>query len=458
MGLTVRCTRSIGTTRISATAPIRRSIRRRSGGSTRSATTRTAGTRSISASCPRSKLVELQLTCNDWYVRHARRILQERGPDAEGARRPQAHPADNPDVTRKLRALWALHVTGGLTESDLQPLLAHESEYLRSWAVLPPRRGQESVRCHRCANSRGWRAQDQSPLVRLYLASALQRVPVDKRWDVLAGLYANDDDATDQNLPLMVWYAAEPVVELDMSRALTRRPIRSCRGSSRSPCSASRRSARRTRCGLTDRLGRTDDGAPRQKELLSGNSASIVNTHRLRHASHEHTGHRRSPRAAVRLLSSCVGRSTPDRAEERHTFKRIQLSDQFWSEGANAGDLNNDGMKDVISGPVVVGGAGLHEAPRVLSGPDDVPVEARPDDDRHRAGLRRRARPGEQVLRQLLRVGARLQQGRLERHPDRRVSRARTHRGSRIRRARTRTGRGTRCSVRPTTSLRRSPT
>jgi len=38
-------------------------------------------------------------------------------------------------------------------------------------------------------------------------------------------------------------------------------------------------------------------------------------------------------------------------AQELHTFKRIQLSDQFWSEGANVGDLNNDGVKDVISGP-----------------------------------------------------------------------------------------------------------
>jgi hypothetical protein len=38
-------------------------------------------------------------------------------------------------------------------------------------------------------------------------------------------------------------------------------------------------------------------------------------------------------------------------AAERHTFKRIQLSDQFWSEGAHAGDLNNDGIKDIISGP-----------------------------------------------------------------------------------------------------------
>jgi hypothetical protein len=38
-------------------------------------------------------------------------------------------------------------------------------------------------------------------------------------------------------------------------------------------------------------------------------------------------------------------------AEELHTFKRIQLSDQFWCEGASFGDLNNDGVNDIISGP-----------------------------------------------------------------------------------------------------------
>ena len=34
-----------------------------------------------------------------------------------------------------------------------------------------------------------------------------------------------------------------------------------------------------------------------------------------------------------------------------HTFKKIQLSDQFWSEGANFGDFNKDGVMDVVSGP-----------------------------------------------------------------------------------------------------------
>ena len=38
-------------------------------------------------------------------------------------------------------------------------------------------------------------------------------------------------------------------------------------------------------------------------------------------------------------------------AEELHTFRRIQLSDQFWAEGANFGDLNRDGINDVVAGP-----------------------------------------------------------------------------------------------------------
>jgi hypothetical protein len=53
------------------------------------------------------------------------------------------------------------------------------------------------------------------------------------------------------------------------------------------------------------------------------------------------------------LLAVTVASAVPATAAEYelHTFKRIQLSDQFWSEGANFGDLNNDGKNDLISGP-----------------------------------------------------------------------------------------------------------
>ena len=52
--------------------------------------------------------------------------------------------------------------------------------------------------------------------------------------------------------------------------------------------------------------------------------------------------------AAVLSVPLCAGA-----ADELtlHTFKKVQLSDQFWSEGANLGDFNKDGKMDVVSGP-----------------------------------------------------------------------------------------------------------
>jgi hypothetical protein len=55
-------------------------------------------------------------------------------------------------------------------------------------------------------------------------------------------------------------------------------------------------------------------------------------------------------KAALTLLIA-MSISRPAIGEELHTFTRIQLSDQFWSEGASFGDLNNDGVNDIVSGP-----------------------------------------------------------------------------------------------------------
>ena len=62
--------------------------------------------------------------------------------------------------------------------------------------------------------------EDKSPLVRLYLASALQRLSVKQRVPVLKGLLGHAEDADDQNLPLMYWYAAEAVVAADKVAAV----------------------------------------------------------------------------------------------------------------------------------------------------------------------------------------------------------------------------------------------
>jgi len=48
----------------------------------------------------------------------------------------------------------------------------------------------------------------------------LQRLPLDKRSEILSGLVAHAEDATDHNLPLMYWYAAEPVASQSPARAV----------------------------------------------------------------------------------------------------------------------------------------------------------------------------------------------------------------------------------------------
>ncbi len=165
------------------------------------------------------ELVQYQLHPNEWYVRQARQILQERGSDPQVHRELKAILAKNPDVTRQLRALWALHVTKGLTEKEMAALLAHQNEYVRGWAVqllaedkkVSPATLQRFVEMARL---------DPSPSVRLYLASAMGRLDPAQRWDVVDALLQKTEDATDPNLPLMAWYATEPLAALDADRAL----------------------------------------------------------------------------------------------------------------------------------------------------------------------------------------------------------------------------------------------
>lgn len=53
----------------------------------------------------------------------------------------------------------------------------------------------------------------------------------------------------------------------------------------------------------------------------------------------------------VSALALVTGLSAAAQDYRLHTFKRLQLSDQFWCEGANFADFNRDGVNDIVSGP-----------------------------------------------------------------------------------------------------------
>lgn len=171
------------------------------------------------------ELAELVLHPNDWFVRHSRRLLQERfaaGKLAPAARARLEQIATSDEVdTRILRAAWALHVTGGVSDTLTQTLLTHKSPYVRNWAIRLKMENKESSTEVAWITTLGkLAAGDDSPVVRQAIASAANRLPLESRWTILEGLCSHAVDADDHNLPLLYWYVAEPLADLDPTRAL----------------------------------------------------------------------------------------------------------------------------------------------------------------------------------------------------------------------------------------------
>ena len=171
-----------------------------------------------------AELAALQTSPSDWHARRARVILQARaaagrlGADAALRLRELFDGSGNAD--HRLRAMWALHVIGTWTPDDLQGLLRDRDEYVRAWAVqfltedgMPPAPVLDTFTV--------LARDDRSPVVRLYLASALQRLDMGARWPIASALMARAEDAADHNLPKILWIGVEPLVTADMTLALS---------------------------------------------------------------------------------------------------------------------------------------------------------------------------------------------------------------------------------------------
>jgi hypothetical protein len=152
-------------------------------------------------------LARMQLHANEWYVRTARRLLQERA--AAGHDLTLAHAtlrqilARNTDVARQLRAVWALHATGGLDAKATLALCDHPSEHIRAWGVRLLCDG-DTPDVAAMTKLAELARLDPSPKVRLSLASAVRRLPLAERWKIVQPLASHKEDATDRVLPLTI--------------------------------------------------------------------------------------------------------------------------------------------------------------------------------------------------------------------------------------------------------------
>jgi putative membrane-bound dehydrogenase-like protein len=168
-------------------------------------------------------LVQMQTGTNEWFVRHARMVLHARALRDNGLQQPTRdallkmfESSDNP--IHRLRVMWMLHQCGHSNEAMLLKATTDPDESLRAWAIqlLAEDKHPSPAALGKFVKL----AQtDESPLVRLYLASAAQRIPLDQRWPILEPLVSRSEDTNDQNLPLIYWYALEPVVGADPKSA-----------------------------------------------------------------------------------------------------------------------------------------------------------------------------------------------------------------------------------------------
>ncbi|MEB2775102.1 PVC-type heme-binding CxxCH protein [Algoriphagus sp. D3-2-R+10] len=165
------------------------------------------------------ELANYQTHSNEWYARQARTILQERGATPEAVAVLREILTDDPQTTNRLRALWTLHVTNRLSADDLSKLMSDSDEYIRSWAIQLEVE-DKMVSAETLTQFAIMAKNDKSALVRLYLTSAMLRLEPELRWEVMEALVQRTEDLEDHNMPLMLWYALEPLADLDADRAL----------------------------------------------------------------------------------------------------------------------------------------------------------------------------------------------------------------------------------------------
>ena len=168
---------------------------------------------------PPTVLLPLLFDSNEWLARHARQELADRraaGLDAatvsELAQALRGRFSSEPTTSGKLHALWALHVLRVLNADQLIALTENTDEHIRSWAVRLLVEDTGEADPFTVARLVELGRGDPSALVRLYLASALQRLPLDSRRGLADVLVRHGEDAADHNLGLMIWYGIEPLV------------------------------------------------------------------------------------------------------------------------------------------------------------------------------------------------------------------------------------------------------
>ena len=166
---------------------------------------------------------------NIWYFRQflpslAESSLTEKEKD-HIIRACELNLAGNQPAPIRLRALWGLY---GLNKPISESWLMDSNEHIRAWVIRlimddqpidtlfgPRGKAMPSANPELVPKLVQQALMDSSGLVRLTLASSLQRLPVESRGELAKALASRSEDKNDHNLPFVVWAGIVPLVEKD---------------------------------------------------------------------------------------------------------------------------------------------------------------------------------------------------------------------------------------------------
>jgi putative heme-binding domain-containing protein len=171
---------------------------------------------------------------NVWYFRQFLRILTEQNLSEKEKdqiiRICELNLAGNQPIPIRLRALWGLHA---LNKTISETWLEDTNEHIRAWVIRfmmdeqpidtffgPREKALPSANSELLQKLVQQAQTDTSGLVRLTLASSLQRLPVESRGELAKVLASRSEDKNDHNLPFVVWAGITPLLELDSGKLL----------------------------------------------------------------------------------------------------------------------------------------------------------------------------------------------------------------------------------------------
>jgi putative membrane-bound dehydrogenase-like protein len=119
-----------------------------------------------------------------------------------------------------LEALWALHLSNGFDDVVALTALRHSDPYVRMWAVrlLGDQKDASSEIAEELIRIS---ASEPHPETRSQLAASAKRFPSQVAIPIIKNLLMNDNDASDPDIPLQLWWAIESKSISDRSQVVS---------------------------------------------------------------------------------------------------------------------------------------------------------------------------------------------------------------------------------------------